>query len=148
MVVVADPGHRVVQAVVQDAPELLAERLLDERAEVGLPPARTVARLLGVEHDLAGVAAGLRGETTLLPDVLPGGAAAGGRGHGVAGPATPARRPTVLGPAPTEDGEGWQLLLTGSAEVVVPAVKGLLAARSAAKAPGRLVARVDPADLD
>ncbi len=136
LVVVADPGHRVVQALVQDAPEALAERLCDERAEAGLPPVRTVARLLGGEHRLGHVGADLRGESTLLPD-----------------PVAPARgpitgRPTVLGPAPTEDGEQWQLLLTGTADVVVGAVKDLLATRSAAKAPGRLVVRVDPHDLD
>ncbi|WP_380168463.1 hypothetical protein [Jannaschia sp. R86511] len=136
LVVVADPGHRVVQALVQDAPEALAERLCDERTEVGLPPARTVARLLSTEHVLADVAADLRGESTLLPDPV----------AASAGPAT--ARPTVLGPAPTEDGEGWQLLLTGPADVVVGAVKDLLAGRSAAKAPGRLVVRVDPHDLD
>ncbi|MGJ7442117.1 hypothetical protein [Aquipuribacter sp. MA13-6] len=135
LVVVADPAHRVVQALVQDAPEALAGRLCDERAEVGLPPARTVARLLGDEHALSDVAADLRGESTLLPDPV---APAVG-----AGP-----RPTVLGPAPTEDGERWQLLLTGPADVVVGAVKDLLATRSAAKAPGRLVVRVDPHDLD
>lgn len=136
LVVVADPGHRVVQALVQDAPEALAQRLCDERAEVGLPPARTVARLLGDEHGLSHVAADLRDESTLLPEPV------------APTPGAAAERPTVLGPAPTEDGEQWQLLLTGSAHVVVGAVKDLLAARSAAKTTGRLVVRVDPHDLD
>ena len=133
--VVADPSSRVVQALVQDAPEHLAERLLDERTEAGLPPARTVARLLGAEVDLADVAATLRQEGTLL-------AASGGAGA----PATD--RVTVLGPAPTEDGESWQLLLSGPAPDVRRTTRELLAARSAAKAPGRLVARLDPFDFD
>lgn len=130
VVVVADRGHRVVQALVQDAPEALADRLCDERDEVGLPPARTVARLLGEEADLAQVAAGLRHEDTLLGAVPVG------------------ERPTVLGPAPTEDGTRWQLLASGEAPVVLRTVRDLLATRSMAKAPGRLVVRVDPHDLD
>lgn len=131
LVVVADPGHRVVQALVQDSPEALADRLCEERAEAGLPPARTVARVLGDADDLRDVAADLRDEGTLL----------------VAGP-DPSHGPLVLGPAPTDDEQRWQLLLSGDAEQVLPAVRGLLATRSAAKAPGRLVVRVDPHDLD
>jgi primosomal protein N' (replication factor Y) len=131
LVVVADPGHRVVQALVQDSPEALADRLCDERAEAGLPPARTVARVLGEADDLRDVAAGLRDEGTLL----------------VAGPEREAG-PLVLGPAPTEDAERWQLLVSGERDLVLPTVRDLLAARSASKAPGRLVVRVDPHDLD
>jgi primosomal protein N' (replication factor Y) len=133
LVVVADPRNRVVQALVQDAPELLADRLLDERAEAGLPPVRTVARLLGEEADLAEVAALLRHDGTLLA---------------TAGDAAASDRLLVLGPAPTEDGETWQLLLSGEAADVRRTTRDLLAARSAAKAPGRLVARLDPHDLD
>ena len=145
LVVVADPSHRVVQAVVADAPEAFAARLCDEREEVGLPPARTVARLLGDEHDLADVAADLRGEGTLLPDPIRTRPA---RGSDADAGADPPTRPGVLGPAPTGDDGRWQVLLTGTAEVVLPAVRDLLAARSLAKAPGRLVVRVDPHDLD
>ena len=130
--VVADPSSRVVQALVQDAPELFADRLCDERAEVGLPPVRTVARMLGAEVDLAEVAATLRQEGTLL------GSPAEAAVDGV----------VVLGPAPTEDGGSWQLLLSGPAPDVRRTTRDLLAARSAAKAPGRLVARLDPPDLD
>ncbi|MFC5382403.1 hypothetical protein [Aquipuribacter nitratireducens] len=129
LVVVADPAHRVVQALVQDAPELLADRLLAERREAGLPPARTLARILGQESDLAAAAASLRGEDTLA--VLTG------------GPAVPPVR--VLGPAPV--GGAWQVLVTGAHADVVAAVRALLSARSATKAPGRLVVRVDPPDL-
>ena len=130
--VVADPSSRVVQALVQDAPELLADRLCDERAEAGLPPVRTLARLLGTGPDLADVAATLRREGTLL------GISAAPTTDGV----------LVLGPAATEDGGSWQLLLSGPASDVRRTTRDLLAARSAAKAPGRLVARLDPADLD
>ncbi len=131
--VVAQPGHRVVQALVQDAPELLASRLLAERADAGLPPARTVARLLGSTDDLADVAAALRHEGTLL---------------GASGSEVTGGHVQVLGPAPTVEAETWQLLLAGESVDVRRAVRELLATRSAAKAPGRLVVRLDPHDLD
>jgi primosomal protein N' (replication factor Y) (superfamily II helicase) len=131
LVLVADPGHRVVQALVQDAPEALADRLCDERGEVGLPPVGTVARVLGEERDLADVAAAMRDEGTLRLDGPEG-----------------VVRPSVVGPAPTEEEGRWQLLVRGGPAEVVGAVRHLLATRSAAKAPGRLVVRVDPQDLD
>lgn len=159
LVVVGDADAVAVQALVRDAPEELAGRLLTERADAGLPPAGTVAAVGGDTAAVQGFAAVLRGEDRL--DVTgrgggPGGGPGAGRGGrpggraeggGDGGGAEEAAAPLVLGPAEVPGG-GSRLLVMGERAVVVAAVREVLAQRSSRRTPGRVRVRVDPVDLD
>ena len=132
LVVVGDPGATAVQALVRDAPEELAARLLVERTDAGLPPAGTIAAVCGDTVAVLAAAARIRGEDRLAVD---------------AGTAAPGHAPGVLGPVGAQEGSS-RLLVTGSHAAVTAAVREVLEHRSARRAPGRLRVRIDPVDLD
>ncbi len=163
LVLVAEPGHPVVQAVVRDAPEELAERLCRERAEAGLPPAKALARFTGRRDVLSEIAAELRGDGLLpLATLAESGGSAGSvvsrsvaiprGGEGAAAQRDRAAqqrdagRLLVLGPVPDESHEA-RLLLTGPRAVVVAGVRQVLAAWDARHRPDRPTVRIDPIDL-
>jgi primosomal protein N' (replication factor Y) len=133
LVLVADPGAPEVQAVVADAPERYAERILAERAAARLPPAVTVAALTGDEAAVRQVLAWVRGDGTLDLDLDKRWTVEGSAGL------------EVLGPAPVA-GNQTRALLVGRRADVIAAVRDVARRRSAG-AEGRLTVRVDPADL-
>ncbi len=149
VVLVGVPPHGglpPVEALVRWDPSWLARRELAERESLGLPPARRTATVTG---DPASVA--------LAAEAL----ATGAHGPGL----------DVLGPLPVEGGpratdpvhrlvvrEGVTAVVPPPAEAPQPgggstpglprAIQALRAARSLRKAPGELVAQLDPPDLD
>lgn len=144
LVLVGDPSTAAVQALVRDAPEELAARLLAERTAAGLPPAGTIAAVSGDAEAVVQVAAALRGEDVLLGHAAVSAGASTDR-HSTDRHAS--REPLVLGPVPAEDG-GARLLLAGDHDPVVRAVRELLEQRSSRRSPGRVRVRIDPVDLD
>lgn len=135
LVLVADPGAPEVQAVVADAPERYAERVLDERDEAGMPPAVSLAAVTGDEESVRRTAAWLRGDGTLDLDL--------NLTVGVEG----VRDLEILGPAPVPgEGNHVRLLVLGRHADVAAAAREL-AVRRPAGADGRLTVRLDPADL-
>ncbi|MEU6413428.1 primosomal protein N' [Microbispora sp. NPDC046933] len=121
LVVLADAAVPVVQALLRWDPVTFAERELDERAELGFPPAVRMATLTGP-------AAAVR--ETLAGAVLPPGA-------------------QVLGPVPVEGGLERAMVRVprhlGSA--LARALKGASGVRSARKAPDVVRVNIDPLDL-
>ncbi|MGF1648751.1 MAG: hypothetical protein ACFCVF_17785 [Kineosporiaceae bacterium] len=133
LVVVGDPAAAEVQAVVADAPERYAERVLAERAAAAMPPASTVATMTGDAAAVRQVLALLRGDGTLDLDL--------DRRSRVEG----SSEVEVLGPAPVGDNQ-TRVLLVGRRADVVDAVRDV-ARRRATGAEGRLTVRLDPVDL-
>lgn len=119
VVIVGDPAARAIQALVRHDPVGFAARELAERAETRFPPA---ARLVTVEGDADAVAS-VADEVRLPADAERFGPA----------PAAEGARLTLRVPAP-------------QGRTLVAAVREVLAARSARKAPPVRV-RVDPAAL-
>ncbi|GIH59536.1 primosomal protein N' [Microbispora siamensis] len=121
LVVLADAAVPAVQALLRWDPVTFAERELDERAELGFPPAVRMATLTGP-------AAAVR--ETLASAVLPVGA-------------------QVLGPVPVEGGLERAMVRVprhlGSA--LARALKGASGVRSARKAPDVVRVNIDPLDL-
>ncbi|XVQ88786.1 primosomal protein N' [Microbispora siamensis] len=121
LVVLADAAVPAVQALLRWDPVTFAERELDERAELGFPPAVRMATLTGP-------AAAVR--ETLAGAVLPTGA-------------------QVLGPVPVEGGLERAMVRVprhlGSA--LARALKGASGVRSARKAPDVVRVNIDPLDL-
>jgi primosomal protein N' (replication factor Y) len=135
LVVVGDPAAPEVQAVVADAPERYAARVLAERAAAGMPPATTVAAVTGDATAVRDVLAWVRGDGTLDLDLD---LDTRSRVEG-------ADRLEVLGPAVTT-GNQVRLLLVGRRADVVAAVRAV-ARRRASGASGPVTVRVDPPDL-
>jgi primosomal protein N' (replication factor Y) len=121
LVVLADAGVPAVQALLRWDPVTFSERELDERAELGFPPAVRMATLTGP-------AAAIR--ETLADAVLPPGA-------------------QILGPVPVEGGPERAMVRVprhlGSA--LARALKGASGVRSARKAPDVVRVNIDPLDL-
>ncbi|MEU8173787.1 primosomal protein N' [Microbispora hainanensis] len=121
LVVMADAGVPAVQALLRWDPVTFAERELDERAELGFPPAVRMATLTGP-------AAAVR--ETLTAAGLPPGA-------------------QVLGPVPVDGGLERAMVRVprhlGSA--LARALKGASGVRSARKAPDVVRVNIDPLDL-
>ncbi|WP_311922009.1 primosomal protein N' [Microbispora sp. H10836] len=121
LVVLADAAVPAVQALLRWDPVTFSERELDERAELGFPPAVRMATLTGP-------AAAIR--ETLADAVLPPGA-------------------QVLGPVPVEGGPERAMVRVprhlGSA--LARALKGASGVRSARKAPDVVRVNIDPLDL-
>ncbi|MEU7695890.1 primosomal protein N', partial [Microbispora hainanensis] len=121
LVVLADAGVPAVQALLRWDPVTFAERELDERAELGFPPAVRMATLTGP-------AAAVR--ETLTSAGLPPGA-------------------QVLGPVPVDGGLERAMVRVprylGSA--LARALKGASGVRSARKAPDVVRVNIDPLDL-
>ncbi|MEU6425347.1 primosomal protein N' [Microbispora sp. NPDC046973] len=121
LVVLADAAVPAVQALLRWDPVTFAERELDERAELGFPPAVRMATLTGP-------AAAVR--ETLAGAGLPPGA-------------------QVLGPVPVEGGLERAMVRVprhlGSA--LARALKGASGVRSARKAPDVVRVNIDPLDL-
>jgi primosomal protein N' (replication factor Y) len=133
LVVVGDPAAPEVQAVVADAPERYAERVLAERAAAGMPPATTVAAATGDAAAVRQVLAWLRGDGTLDLDLDKTSRVEGSAGL------------EVLGPAPAPDNQ-TRVLLVGRRADVVAAVRDVVRRRGSGPA-GPLTVRVDPVDL-
>ncbi|MBB2746061.1 UNVERIFIED_ORG: primosomal protein N' (replication factor Y) [Microbispora rosea subsp. rosea] len=121
LVVLADAAVPAVQALLRWDPVTFAERELDERAELGFPPAVRMATLTGP---------GAAVRETLAGAGLPSGA-------------------QVLGPVPVEDGLERAMVRVprnlGSA--LARALKGASGVRSARKAPDVVRVNIDPLDL-
>ncbi|MEV4457784.1 primosomal protein N' [Microbispora sp. NPDC049633] len=121
LVVLADAAVPAVQALLRWDPVTFSERELDERAELGFPPAVRMATLTGP-------AAAIR--ETLADAVLPPGA-------------------QILGPVPVEGGPERAMVRVprhlGSA--LARALKGASGVRSARKAPDVVRVNIDPLDL-
>ncbi|ETK36382.1 primosome assembly protein PriA, partial [Microbispora sp. ATCC PTA-5024] len=121
VVVLADGRIPVVQALLRWDPVTFAERELDERAELGFPPAVRMATLTGT---------GAAVREMLDDTALPGGA-------------------QVLGPVPVEGGLERAMVRVsrhrGSA--LAGALKGASGVRSARKAPDVVRVSIDPLDL-
>ncbi|MBV9869248.1 MAG: primosomal protein N' [Frankiaceae bacterium] len=130
-VVVVAPGElRPVQALLRWQPRWHAERELDERRTLHLPPAGRMAALTGSRRAVDDLIAAL--------DLPPGAE--------VLGPV-----PALARPAGAEDGEASERMLirvprSQGAELAI-AVKIALAGRSARKAPGAVRVELDPAVL-
>nr|WP_260614807.1 primosomal protein N' [Microbispora sp. KK1-11] len=121
LVVLADAAVPAVQALLRWDPVTFAERELDERTELGFPPAVRMATLTGP---------GAAVRETLAGAGLPPGA-------------------QVLGPVPVEDGLERAMVRVprhlGSA--LARALKGASGVRSARKAPDVVRVNIDPLDL-
>ncbi|KAA9379860.1 primosomal protein N' [Microbispora cellulosiformans] len=121
LVVMADAAVPAVQALLRWDPVTFAERELDDRAELGFPPAVRMATLTGP-------AAAVR--ETLADAGLPPGA-------------------QVLGPVPVDGGQERAMVRVprhlGSA--LARALKGASGVRSARKAPDVVRVNIDPLDL-
>ncbi|MEV7802559.1 primosomal protein N' [Microbispora sp. NPDC088329] len=121
LVVLADAAVPAVQALLRWDPVTFAERELDERAELGFPPAVRMATLTGP---------GAAVRETLADAVLPTGA-------------------QVLGPVPVDGGLERAMVRVprhlGSA--LARALKGASGVRSARKAPDVVRVNIDPLDL-
>jgi primosomal protein N' (replication factor Y) (superfamily II helicase) len=119
VVVTADAGLPVVQALIRWDPAWLAARELEERRALGLPPVVRAATLTGEP-----VAVGA------IVDDLPGGA-------------------RVLGPLPVTGSDDARILVTidrrHGAELA-QALRGIAATRTARKDPTRLQMSMDPPD--
>ncbi|MCL1800184.1 MAG: primosomal protein N', partial [Promicromonosporaceae bacterium] len=138
VLLVGDTATAAAQALVRFDPVVLAERELAERVELGFPPATRVAELVG---DGAAVSAVLAHVPLATPE-------------NVVGPLP--FLGTTMNPIPVSDNpvlfEEPQVRVLAR----VPAAQGLelaaqlraaLAVRSAKREPGRLRARLDPAEL-
>jgi primosomal protein N' (replication factor Y) (superfamily II helicase) len=137
VVVVADSGQRAVQALVRWDPATFAERELAERAELRFPPAARMASVTGppaaVESLLA--AAELPAAAELLGPLPADGRSDQARRPGEADGVGPARL-RYLVRVPRSEGTALALALRAGQ-----------AARSAAKEPGVVRVRLDPAAL-
>jgi primosomal protein N' (replication factor Y) len=122
VVVVADGGLAVVQALVRFDPGWLAARDLAERRELGFPPAVRMASLTGTPAAVAELLAAAR---------LPAGA-------------------EPLGPVPAaEEGQERMLLRTGrsAGRALAAALHEAMGVRSAKKAPDPVRVQIDPMEL-
>ena len=121
VVVVADGGLAPVQALIRFDPGGLAARELDERRELGFPPAVRMASLVGTPEAIADLLAAAH-----LPDgVVP------------------------LGPVPAPDGKERLLLRTSRAggTALAAALREAAGVRSARKAADPVRIQIDPLDL-
>ncbi|MDP4689794.1 MAG: hypothetical protein NWS04_04590 [Candidatus Nanopelagicales bacterium] len=119
VVITADAGHPIVQALIRWDPAWLASRELEERRELRLPPIVRSATITGDPAVLEGVAAGLPSQAR------------------------------VIGPLPAVDGEHTRLLITidrRHGPDLTQALHAMMAVRSARKDPDRLQVTVDPPD--
>jgi primosomal protein N' (replication factor Y) len=134
VVICADSAAPAVQALVRVDPAVYADRELDERAELGFPPAKVVAALVGPPSAVQGMA-----ELIQLP------------------PGT-----EVLGPIEVSPRSGRERRAGGTAEPVVQvllraprdqaaalakAAHDAAAVRSARRDPGTVRIQIDPPDL-
>ncbi|MGI8949113.1 MAG: primosome assembly protein PriA [Ornithinimicrobium sp.] len=131
--VVPHGGARALEALVRWAPEWLLSAELDDRSDLGLPPVRRIAQVTG---DVAVVA-----DLTERLQAAPAGAVIE-----VLGPTTVPARLDASGETPAAQ----QIVLRSEGsddEALVAAVRELRTSRSAHKAPGHVVAVLDPADI-
>ena len=142
VVLVADAGQRVVQALVRWDPVGAAEAELDDRVATGLPPATVVVELVGAPTEVADLLARAELPDTALvlgpvpvPPAVPGPAGRPTAGPGAAGPDGPDRQVRAL----VRDRRGRGGVLTR-------ALAGAQAARTARRQP-HVRLRVDPVDL-
>jgi primosomal protein N' (replication factor Y) len=130
VVIMADPGLRPVQALIRWDPATHAERELAERDELRLPPTVRMAALTGAPGDV---------REFLAAVCLP-------------------RGTDVLGPVPfgpdglpaSRDGDVVRYLVrvrSADGTALAVALRDGLAARSAAKNPGQVRLRLDPAEV-
>jgi len=133
-VVVADPGHRAVQALLRWDPAGFADRELDERSEARLPPAWRLAELTGPAAAVADLL-----ERSELPP-----------GSDVLGPFPTSAHPSS--PGRPDDGHADAVralvrcrLTEGLA--LSRALREAAGVRSARREPGSVRVRIDPVDL-
>jgi primosomal protein N' (replication factor Y) len=122
VMVVGDPGHRAVQALIRWDPAGFAARELAERASASLPPAARIVELIGPSASVDELVAGAH---------LPASA-------------------DVLGPVPTGTDDSVRVLLRAplsDGAALTAAVRASAGARSARRRPGPVRVRVDPVDL-
>jgi primosomal protein N' (replication factor Y) len=121
VVVVADGGLAVVQALLRFDPGWLAARELADRRELGFPPAARIAALTGAPAAVAELLAAAR---------LPPGA-------------------ELLGPVPADEGRERMLVRTArsAGRALALSLKAAAGVRSARKAPDPVQIRIDPLDL-
>jgi len=127
VVVAADAGHPVVQALVRWDPGWLAERELADRRALGFPPATRMAALSGSPAALADFLEALR-----LPD-----------GADLLGPVPEA-------PRPGQDGERERYLVRASRRdgaALAHALAEVQGVRSARKVTEHVRVQLDPLDL-
>jgi len=130
VVIMADAGLRPIQALIRWDPATHAERELAERYELRLPPAVRMAALTGAPGDVRQLLAAVS-----LPE-----------GADVLGP-VPAGPD---GSSPSQDGDTVRYLVrvrSADGTALGVALRGGLAARSAAKDAGQVRLRLDPADV-
>ena len=127
VIVAADAGHPVVQALVRWDPAWLAERELADRRELGFPPVTRIASLAGSPEALAEFLAAAR-----LPDDA-----------------------DLLGPVPEpprpgQDGERERYLVRvprGEGLALATALAEVQGVRSAKKVPEHVRVQLDPLEL-
>jgi primosomal protein N' (replication factor Y) (superfamily II helicase) len=122
VMLVGDPGHRAVQALVRWDPAGFATRELADRVSAALPPAARIIELVGPATAVAELVEG-----TELPPTA-----------------------DVLGPVPTGPDEAVRLLLRtplSDGAALTAAVRAAAGGRSARRRRGSVRVRVDPVDL-
>jgi primosomal protein N' (replication factor Y) len=119
---VGEPGHRSVQALIRWDPAGFAARELADRASASLPPAARLVELVGPSAAVAELVAG-----TDLPESA-----------------------DVLGPVPMSTDDAVRVLLRApltDGAALTGAVRAASGVRSARRRPGSVRVRVDPVDL-
>lgn len=126
VVVIADAGLPVVQALLHWAPQVSARREAVERASLGFPPVSRLAAVDGRPEALGELLGALRGDAARAVVEL--------------------ANVEVLGPVPLADGRERALLRVPRAEgaALAGALKRELALRSARKAPDPVRVELDP----
>lgn len=121
VVVVADPSHVAVQALIRNDPVGFAKREFEQRAQVQLPPAVRLISLTGQSDDVAHVMS-----LIAMPEGV-----------------------NVRGPVPTVDGKTRMLLSAPKSEsaALVSAVKAAVTLRGARHKGDPVNVRVDPLDV-
>ena len=122
VMVVGDPSHRAVQALIRWDPAGFAARELADRASASLPPAARIVELVGPSSSVEELVAG-----TDLPASA-----------------------DMLGPVPTGTDDTVRVLLRApltDGAALATAVRASAGVRSARRRPGPVRVRVDPVDL-
>jgi primosomal protein N' (replication factor Y) len=127
------PDHPAIAAVAAHDPQRFIRQELEERADLGYPPAGRLARVLLTGSDNAGV----RLSASSVAE-----AARAGAPDGV----------TVLGPAPAaiariKNAYRWHVLIKGPSESDLPALVGAALSRASIERDVAVAPDIDPLDL-
>lgn len=136
-----------VEALVRWDPAWLAAREVEERVELGLPPARRHALVRGPADAVADATRGLLAAGhEVLGDPVPAGASPGTRSDPRAR-GLPSRANSTEGPAPVVAVTVREVAVERPAAPLASAVQSVRAERSGRKAPGTLRIAMDGADV-